>query len=665
MNHPSRKRRPRARGRGYAAGFDRLESRRVLSLNYGNAFALGATDVQAGAVAVDAVGDTYLAGTFSGTVNFNPSGTADLTSAGGRDMFVVKYSPGGSVLWAKDFGGTGDDLANALVVDAQGNVDVAGQFQGTAHFGGTTLTGAGSGNSAVVFRLDPSTGNVLWAKSGTSTGSGNDAAISLAADAVGNVFVTGQFQGTASFGSGAAFSITSSGTTSAFLAKYAANGTPQWVNSFGSTGTNIALGNGVAVDGQGNAIVVGGFSGTATYASPGGHNVNLGGVGTPQISHGSLDIWVARFSTAGDLTLARAFGGTIADLARAVAADAAGNIYVTGIYEGTVAFGSGITQTSNGGAGVADAFVMKLASSNGITAWVDSFGSIHPETAAGLATDGAGNLYALGQFTGMATSQPAGTSLSAFGANNADYLLRISPNGSIFDAVAAGSSASNVVPAALAVNASGTVATAGSFTTSGGGPTFGTTTLSSKGTTNVFVAERKAIRGDYTATGTAQLVVFQPSTASFSVQGVGIFPFGQGTLYGGNPIPIAGSYSTPGVTDVAVFQPSTSTFYIAGVGAIPFGQGTLYGGDPIPVVADFTGSGKAQLAVFQPSTSTFYIQGVGAVPFGQGTLYGGDPIPVVGDYTGSGKAQLAVFQPSTSTFYIAGVGAIPFGQGTL
>jgi hypothetical protein len=171
------------------------------------------------------------------------------------------------------------------------------------------------------------------------------------------------------------------------------------------------------------------------------------------------------------------------------------------------------------------------------------------------------------------------------------------------------------------------------------------------------------------APGSSPITVFQPSTSTFYIQGVGAVPFGQGTLYGGDPVPIVANYN--GHNDLAVFQPDTSTFFIQGVGAVPFGQGRLYGGDPIPLVADFTGNGRDSLAVFQPSTSTFYIQGVGAVPFGQGTLYGGDPKPLVGDFDGDGKADLAVFQPSTSTFYIRPSSnpghpyAIQFGQGTL
>ena len=104
------------------------------------------------------------------------------------------------------------------------------------------------------------------------------------------------------------------------------------------------------------------------------------------------------------------------------------------------------------------------------------------------------------------------------------------------------------------------------------------------------------------------------------------------------------------------------TFFIQGQGSDQFGQGSLYGGNPIPLVGDFNGSGRDQTAVFQPSTSTFYVQGVGAFQFGQGTLYGGNPIPVVNDYVGNAKTTLAVYQPGTATFYIRGVGILPFGN---
>ncbi len=161
------------------------------------------------------------------------------------------------------------------------------------------------------------------------------------------------------------------------------------------------------------------------------------------------------------------------------------------------------------------------------------------------------------------------------------------------------------------------------------------------------------------------LVVFQPTTSTFNIQGVGAVQFGQGTTFGGNPVPLFADLDGDGLDSLVVFQPSTSTFYIQGVGAVQFGQGTLFGGNPKPIIADFNGDGHDDLAVYQPSTSTFYIRNMGAIQFGQGTNFGGQPVPIVTDYNGDGRADLVVYQPTDSTFYIKDVGAIQFGQGTL
>ena len=75
------------------------------------------------ALATDASGNVYVAGSFKGTVDFDPSaGTVNLTSAGDADIFVQKLNSSGNLVWAKKMGGIGNDGAYSIAVDASGNV---------------------------------------------------------------------------------------------------------------------------------------------------------------------------------------------------------------------------------------------------------------------------------------------------------------------------------------------------------------------------------------------------------------------------------------------------------------------------------------------------------------------------------------------------------------
>src|SRR5436309_1136933 len=163
-------------------------------------------------VAVDSSGNIVVAGYFTGAVDF---GRGTLTSAGSYDVFVAKYAVDGTPLWTKRLGGTGVDQARAVAVDGSGNVAVVGLFQGTANFGGASLTQGGSWTyDMFVAKYAGSDGHFLWAERFGATpspgGFVENMPNAVAADGSGNVFVTGDFRGSITFG-GAALSRSSGG----------------------------------------------------------------------------------------------------------------------------------------------------------------------------------------------------------------------------------------------------------------------------------------------------------------------------------------------------------------------------------------------------------------------------------------------------------------------
>ncbi|MBI4701132.1 MAG: SBBP repeat-containing protein, partial [Deltaproteobacteria bacterium] len=160
-------------------------------------------------VVADASGNVLLAGSFGGSVDF---GGGPLTSAGKSDIFVAKLDPSGTHLWSKRFGNAGDQYAKSIAVDGQGNAVVTGYFDGAVDFGGGVLPSAGT-YDILAAKFAPAGGH-LWSK---RFGDGsNQLGYDIAADGLGNVLMTGEFQGTVDFGAGP---LTSAGLRDIFVAK--------------------------------------------------------------------------------------------------------------------------------------------------------------------------------------------------------------------------------------------------------------------------------------------------------------------------------------------------------------------------------------------------------------------------------------------------------------
>ena len=155
----------------------------------------GATQNIVNGIAADAAGDVVLASYFSTSADV---GGGNLPSAGGFDTLVAKMSGSGGYAWAKPFGSSGNDYADAVTLDSAGNVIVTGLIGGPVDFGGGPL-GVPGENHAFVTKLD-ATGAHVWSR---SYGDGFDAAgTALGVDASGNIYVGGGFSNTIDFGNG-------------------------------------------------------------------------------------------------------------------------------------------------------------------------------------------------------------------------------------------------------------------------------------------------------------------------------------------------------------------------------------------------------------------------------------------------------------------------------
>ncbi len=158
-------------------------------------------------------------------------------------------------LWAVSAGGTFSS-GYSIATDGLGNIFVTGHFIGMATFGDTTLTSAG-GSDIFIAKYDGD-GNFLWVEQ--AGGTDTDVGRAIAMDGSGNIVVTGNFNGIATFGS---TTLTSDGGSDIFIAKYDGDGNLLWVDHAG--GTTQDFGGGIATDGSGNIVVTGTFSGTAFF----------------------------------------------------------------------------------------------------------------------------------------------------------------------------------------------------------------------------------------------------------------------------------------------------------------------------------------------------------------------------------------------------------------
>jgi beta-propeller repeat-containing protein len=282
------------------------------------------------AIAVDASGAVYVTGSTSST-NF-PTTTGPRFH-GDFDAFVTKLNPTGSALvYSVYLGGNGRDQGFGIAVDASGYIYVTGSttssnFPTTPGAFQTQCTACPSGGAnAFVAKLFVS--GLL--SSTYLGGSGSDSAHSIAVDGQGNVYVTGSTSSTNFPTTSSAFqtqcTACPSGRANAFVTQFAP-GLDVLINSTYLGGSGSDIGEGIAVDGKGNAYVTG--------TTPSINFPTTAGAFQRSYGSGHPNAFVTKFYLDPKFGAARPvystfLGGNGINYGSGIAVDGSGSAYVTG-----------------------------------------------------------------------------------------------------------------------------------------------------------------------------------------------------------------------------------------------------------------------------------------------------------------------------------------------
>lgn len=296
---------------------------------------------------LDISGNVVVAGSYYDPIEFDTmKGTIELTPIGGGDIFIAKISSEGVILWAKGFGGTGEDYPYGVTVDSKGHILTAGSFYGASDFdpGDGVFILRAHWEDGFILKLDPS-GNFVWVKQ--VTGKRFNSIYDITCDFEDNVLIAGIFTNTTDFDPGeGTFYLTSAGSNDIFITKLNPKGEFIWARRIG--GKDIDESHSIATDDLGNVYTSGTFRGSV--------DLNPGADSLVVTSDQWGDFLINKLDSEGDFVWTLNFDVG----AHNISVDKNFNIFIAGTFIDTVDFDPGNEIFSLTSKGSGDFFILKL-----------------------------------------------------------------------------------------------------------------------------------------------------------------------------------------------------------------------------------------------------------------------------------------------------------------
>jgi hypothetical protein len=346
---------------------------------------LGGTNLdQANAIAVDSAGNVYVTG-FTSSADFPTASPINAASAGGNDIFLTKIDPTGAALvYSTYIGGTTDDIANGLAIDAAGNVFITGSTSSVDFPVLGAIQGA-TGGVLDAFVTEVNSAGTALVFSTYLGGSADDVANGLALDTAGNIYVTGNSK-SIDFPLVSPIQAALADATwgDVFITKIASGGAAINYSTY-LGGTLWDAGNAITTDASGNAYVTG-FSNSVDFPVASAIQSSLAG---------NNDVILVKVDPTGAaLVFSTYIGGTDWDSGSDIALAQTGEIYLTGVtWSPDYPVASAIQSTMGG---VTDAFVTEVDGAGAAIMMSTYLGGSDAENGNGLALDASGNVYVAG-----------------------------------------------------------------------------------------------------------------------------------------------------------------------------------------------------------------------------------------------------------------------------